>query len=124
MKSEDLDMPREQQAMLDLAADAVATEVDPDEYYSKYFGCNFRLNMGRTPTPEECASDDEVCFNRLILLTLIENIKKPVFELCQSVRHKPPKFKKETWYKFKCNFGDSAEHLHYKVVKSFDKIMF
>ena len=62
MKSEDITIPREQQAMLDLAADAVAVDVDPEEYYSKYFGCNFRLNMGRTPTPEECASDDEVCW--------------------------------------------------------------
>ena len=33
---------------------------DDEEYYSKLFGCNFRLNMGRTPTPDECASDDEV----------------------------------------------------------------
>ena len=61
MKSEETMLPNEQQDMLDLAADALAVDVDPEDYYSKYFGCNFRLNMGRTPTPEECASDDEVC---------------------------------------------------------------
>ena len=37
---------------------------DDDDYYSKYFGCNFRLNMGRTPNPEDCASDDEVSKKR------------------------------------------------------------
>ena len=48
---------------------------DDEEYYSKLFGCNFRLNMGRTPTPDECASDDEVQLSlfitHLIILTWI-----------------------------------------------------